>query len=386
MVKITIDKKVFNEALQMLLQVGGVKSMGATPNENTRLDIYQTTISMVATSGINTAAINDIPIEIIEGDITEYLGKPLMLHTKKLSTASKGAGDRVNLHINGDKVKIGASDRAFILDSYGVMKNTPSTVSLFDYVIATKELQKIFSELGLITYSKIASGSATDGAVFNGREAFGVVTAGGLKYFDTKIFTGDSSDDNKLVAIQPDFFSACLSKTREEEVTPGMTEDKSKVVLKVGNCYLYKAITLDTEFPYKGTDEVIKKAQDNRKNGNSVKTVVNIKEFIENLKDANEIIESESYTLTFAPDKITIASANVKVGAKGTVNMVAKTQMPAGNLESVSGVYKYEHLILIGSLFEEDELELCMDITQNGEALNLFVENDTKIYLFRPIA
>ena len=386
MVKITIDKKVFNSALQMLLQVGGVKSIGATPNENTRLDIYQTSISMVATSGINMAVINDIPIEVLEGDITEYLGKPLMLHTKKFATASKGAGDRVNLHINGDKVKIGASDRAFILDSYEVTKNDPSPVSLFDYTIETKELKNIFSELGLLTYSKIASGSAQDGAVFNGKEAFGVVAAGGLKYFDTKIFTLESSEDNTLVAIHPDFFSACLAKTTEKEVTPGMTEDKSKVVLKVGNCYLYKAITLDTEFPFRSTDDVIKKAQGSRQAGNSVKTTVNVKEFMDNLKDVNEVIESESYNLKLTATNITIGSANVKVGAKGSINMPAATQIPVPNLESVNGTYKYEHLLLIGSLFTEDEVEMCMDINQNGEAQNLFVENETKIYLFRPIA
>ena len=394
MVQISINKNIMAEATQMLLQVSTVKSPGSSPNENTLFSVSPTTLSLVATSNAHMAHIKDIPIKIDNGNIMDHVDKPLMINTKKLAGIVKTCGETVHVKLGDDKIKMGSARKTFVLDSYDISSYEIPEVKLFDYEIDTKILKNLFNELSSITYSKVGGKSSinasSDGAIFCGKEVFGVNRGGSLKYFNSKLFKEEYIEENRKISIHPDFFSACLSKTSEEKVIPGISSDQTKVVLKVGNCILYKSMILDSEnFNYSSNDKILKKAIENHKSGKSVEIKLNFQDFITNLREAHGIVESQAYDIIVKKSgKVGIKSENKSVGASSLSFMDAKVKFPDNlQIEEFTGRYDYTHLDIIGEVFSESsELSLYIDLNSNAEAVNISMEDSEKMGYFSSIA
>lgn len=374
MFSITADKKNLVNALQVLIKVSSVKSSGAIPNENTRIDVTPTSMTLSASSMANHAIAKDIPIEI-EGDIGDYNESPLMINTKKFLASVKAISGSVTLSFKEGRVKIGKGNKAFVLDGFSVSTTDIPECTFYDYKISTKELEKTLKEISSIL--KIPSRWNEDGAFFMGSETIGPSDGGFIWLKNSGLF----KILEEPVFIHPDFFMACLGKVEEEEATPGLSVDKTKVVLSVGNFLLYKSIK-ESSFPSHLIDKIREGTEQKESNNRTITCNTNISDVLNGIKESHGIIEADIYTITVKREGIEISAANSLAGAKGKVFIKGENILP-DDISEISGDYSYQYLSIIPQIFDSTkEVPLRMEV-QEDRLNSLYIKDSEKMYYFK---
>lgn len=380
MFSVKMDKKEMVEALQVLLQVSTVKSLGCSPNENTRIDLTPTSMTLSANSTAHQAIARDIPIEL-EGDLGNYNDNPLMINTKKLLASVKASSNDLVLSFKENRIKVGKGNKAFVLDGFSVSVSDIPECTFYDYKVSTEHLKKMFGELCAIL--KIESNWSTEGAIFKGKEAVGPCGGGFVRYADSELFTDEADDE--IVFIHPDFFNAALSKVSEKECIPGITTDKTKAVLSVGRYLLCKSIRVGGNFPIDAVHNIMEKAVDSEKEKSCVICHTKMSEILSGIKESRDITESNIYTLTVKKDCVEISASNSSVGAKGKIAIEGENELPNG-LESAQGNYRYDYLMTMASIFKDSEETPDIKMEIQGDVLeSLYISDSQRIYYFKSL-
>ena len=384
MVKFSVEKKALEEAAVMLVQVAGLKSIGAPPSESSGIYLTPTTMTLVNSNEANSVMVEDIPITVGDGDINAHIEQAYMINTKKFASIIKGSKVSVNFLITESKVAIGEGNRRFDLAIFSAPKKELPAINLFDYKVDVKEVLKNISCADLIT-AQASNITELSGTLFSADKMFASDRLSALYIEKGGLFAGAPEMEDIVVA--PDLFSTCLSKTKEKEVLVGFTEDKQRVVLKFGNVTLAKG-RLTSKFPKEDLLKAVLGVQTTIKKG-VLKATVSLNEFVEKLHEIREIVESDEYHIKFNREgTIEIANNNLKSGTEGTVVVDATVTMGDDLGDEIGGKFAYAHLDLFGKLFSgEDNVELHSSVGVQGTSKvlrYLAVKTDGKVFFCTP--
>lgn len=368
MIKISIEKKAIADAAAVIGYAASLKSPGAMPAENSCLYLTPTTLTLYNTNEVNAVVVENIALAKVQGDtdIGSYCDRGIMVNTKKLAAVIKGCKDTVNIQIYDDKIVVGEGRRNYELSIYAVDRRSAPEFQLFDTPFKVKDvvkklgfLQPIVENAHAVNYNTSAmfkddmamATDRTSAISIRKMELFGNALAG------LGLLTDIKDAEAGEVMLGPDLFLGCLSKIDAEDGYVGITTDRDKIVVRVGNIIIYKSISSDF-FP----KTAVKKVMDDL-NVLSADKIVNVefsaKDFLEKLTDTRSIIESDSCYMTFVKggDGIIIQGSNSKNGVGGEVVVPAKIEFPAAIAENqISASFLYAHMELIGKMFPAKEM------------------------------
>ena len=387
MIKFTVEKKLLEKATAMLSQVAGLKSFGATPSETSGFILTPTTISLSNLNEANGVTIDDLPITVVDGDINAHLDSTYMVNTKKLDSVVRGSGQTVNFCIeDGSKVIIGENNRRYELALFSTARREIQEAQMLGYQIDVPVVLKALADSTAITDN--SKTSALSGSLFSGTAIMSSDRISGL-YIQSGGLFGEGVQD---LMMCPDLFATCLAKTKVAQAEPGLTPDGRRFVLKFDNITLYKTL-LTEKFPKESLLNLLdnlKLAAAGTANIPIVQAVVNIDDFKVKLKELHNIVEAEEYYLSYNRDNcLRIHASNVKGGTDGEATVGAAVTIPAELDGTISGLFTYTHLDLIGRLFPAGtEVRLLSTLNLKGKKPGLrylAVHTEEKSYFFVPM-
>lgn len=354
MLQITVNKKEISEATVMLAQVSALKSPGATPAENSCMNLTPTTMSLSNINEANAVLAENIPIVVTSGDIGPYCDKGFMLNTKKLAAIVKNSSKEMIFTVDEDRghVLISSGRSSYTLEYYNTDKKPLHDVNLFNYTIQVKDILKTLQHTNGVT-SRTSTVSYLSGTLFDKSDAYCTDKITGL-YLKRSILFDAAPDTLKDVLISTDLFAQCLSKTEEETAMPGITPSGDRIALRFKNITLFKRIMADS-FP---KDKFLRALQSIKETATDKLVIATIKtkDLMDIIKETHGIVEADAYNLTFEQTEIRISNSNARVGAGGATAIDAKdVTIPPSVDKAIGGLFDISALLFIGEIFGESE-------------------------------
>jgi len=391
MIKFSVEKRALERATALLSQVSGLKSVGATPSETSGLTLTASSISLSNINEANGVLIENIPVTIMDGQISDHLGSTYMVNTKKLDSVVRGSGASVFFCIEESKIVLGENKRRYELAMFSTERVEPEETKSLGYKVKIKDLVSSLGDAWCITEN------AQNSAVFS-----------------SSLFSGTtvmSSDRNSILNIEhgglfgeglpdlmmaPDLFASCLTKVQAEEAEPGFTADSKRFVLKFDNITLYKTLTVE-KFPKVTFQDHVSKIRQAAKSELATTTVlkaeVNLLDLKTKLKEIHSIVEADKYHLTYLKSgAVKISNHNIKGGAEGTATVDARLTVSPETPDGLSAIFSYRHLELISELFPAGKdqtvtLLALLDAKSRVPVIKwIAVYSEAKSYCFTPAA
>lgn len=357
-----VNKKELTDKINLLAAVSSLKSLGASPAENSCFTFNGNTLSLSNNNEANGIIIENIPISEVNGEIIE---KGLMINTKKFASIIKGCGDNIKIIVNEQNIIIGEGKRKYELSLYSIEPKTLPSFKLNDKPIDLNKVTNTFKNSNMVTENYTES-TDFSGTFFRENKAYSSDRSSVLVINDAAI------ESNIDLLFATDLFSVCLNKISDGELFLGLSEDKGKIVLNWGNVYIYKTLLHEN---YK-INAVIGRTKELETKQN-FKVKLSLKEFTAKLKEIKEIVEAEEYTLAFTKDTLTITNRNLKSGTDGSVVM----DIVCDKEVSYEGKFTYLHLNILTNQFSEDEIEWTV-LLEDNEIERVAVITAEKIYYF----
>lgn len=355
MVKIIIEKKQLAEAATVLAACANVKSIGALPGDASAIYLTPTTMTIINKNEANMCVVENIPINIEEGDINAHIEKAYMINTKKFASIIKSSKKVINFLITDSVITIGEGNRRFELSVHTTIKKDIDPIKLMDTSISTKDILKNFSNSGLITTQSVHINEMI-GTLFSTHMMLSSDRMSALYIKDNCLFPKGVDQD---MVMGTDLFSAVLPKIKETSAFVGYTTDGKQLCLQIGNITLGKRC-LANNFPKEQLLQAIQGVE-NMPEAAQIKAVVNLKDFIDKLHEIKEIVEAEDYVITVRKDStVSIEQNNKKnIGAEGIVYVDATTVLPEDCGEALGAKFSFIHLDMLGKIFaKEKEVEI----------------------------
>jgi len=352
MVRINVQKSDLSEAAVLLSQVANLKSLGAPPSESSSVYLTPTTMMLMNNNEANSIVIENIPIEVVDGDINNHIDTAYMINTKKFASIIKGSKSIINILVTEDKIAIGEGSRRFDLSIFCTARKELPEIQFFDYSVDISKVVKNLSDADTIT-AKSSNITELSGTLFTGNHMYASDRISALFVENGGLFEGAPEDLTDLV-ISTDLFSTCLSKTKEKEALVGFTNDQERVVLQFGNVTIAKRL-IASKFPKEQMEVAVKNVKKGIES-NSLSATINIKDFMNKLKEIREIVESDEYFIKIHKENyIAIENSNIKSGADGQVIIDAQVVMGNEFGEFIGGKFAFDHLDLFSKLFSSEK-------------------------------
>jgi hypothetical protein len=382
MVTLTVEKKDILNASKMLAQVAGLKSPGATPAENSSIQLSLQSMSLFNTNEANSISIENIPLAIKNGDISPHLESAININTHKLATVIKSTAKQVELIIDRDSITINTGKGQYKLNAYQVDAKKPFEVRFCEEKVPEKELANLFRWANILT-SNLETFSDLSGVLI--AKGYSICTdRQACLYYENSIFDNYLSQDQDIL-INPDLFATCLSNKSDEAISYGITEDGKRMAIRIGNTTLYKTL-LAGNFPKSNLVSSINKIK-----GQSTfaSATVNVKDFISKIEDHRSIVESGIVCLTIDKSLVSISSTNSKVGAEGIEIIESKDNTVPSELgKEAVALFSTDNLLFIGQIFSDlEEVSICERLISDTKKADaspkigcVFVKTDKIVY------
>lgn len=387
MVKFVVEKKVIGEATQLLNTVANLKSFGSTPAESSGLRLTPTTLSLTNINEANGVCVDNIPITIVEGDVAPHLDFSYMINTKKLDGVVRGSTAAVSITIGDGKLLIGEDKRKYELSMFSVPPKEIPEIKLFGYAVDIKKVLKSMEDVNYIT-ANAQNISTLSGSLFCGKTVMASDRISALYINDGALINSDDAVDRIMCT---DLFAACLSRVEDAEAMPGLTEDGTRFVLKIGNTTIYKTLSAET-FPKESLLKSVNGVTNNSTTTRIVSATIKLNEFMDKLRELHAIVEAEDYHISYNRNgSLVIGNSNVRSGADGRSVVDAQITMPEDcAVDTIEAKFSYTHLELIGKLFRgTEEIKLFSGQAKQNKANTIgyiAVASAEKMYFFTPKA
>ena len=385
MVKFSIEKKNLETATGLLNVVANLKSVGATPSENSGICLTPTTLILSNMNESNGVFIENIPFTVLDGSASTHLEECYMVNTKKLDSMVKGSGKDVIITILEDKIVIGEGKRIFELSMYKTARKTaPETQQLGHSVPLDKVLLNM-------TYTDAITQNISN----RGDLAGTLFTEGGMLASDkiSALYIKDSfmfnNEPHQDMVLTTDLFAACASKIKQATAIPAVTVDGTRFVLLFDNIMLCKSIRTDV-FPKDGIKRSVTRSQEAAEGKvPNVSAKISVSDFSNKLKEMRSIVEAEDYVIEYQTSgQVLIKSANASQGTGGEELVDAEVVFNGIAASSMSAKFSFLHLDLISRLFSDKETILLISKIENVSKKpvlgNMAILDADRCYVFLP--
>jgi hypothetical protein len=379
MIKFKVKKNQLVDSTNMVTNVVNVKSIGlgkqtVLASNDVAITLTPSTMNLVLSNQVNSIYCEQIPIEVIEGEMSDHLDKSYKINAKKLSSIVKGSSKEVTFVISESTVAIGEGKRRFDLSFYVASRTDAPEIQLSENPIPIKTVVKNLNDSFLIT-SLSGKYEELSGTLFTNK---GMVSSDRIAAL--YIRNGELFENAEDLVFSTDLFSTCLSKTKEKEAFIGMTTNKQKVVLKINNMTITKSL-LSTKFPKDAIFNIFETIE-NKIGRTTASAKISIKDFSEKLMEIRDIVESDKYFVKFNPEGyVSLEDNNSLTGADGLVYVDAEVSRSD---TIIGGKFFFTHLETLIKIFPEKEVTLFMSpLKEKADYAEwIGVKSDTRLFFF----